>query len=219
MGKTLFARTLSSNNPITNPDLGTLRIGLAMSINLLLVESPVGELMARQHHVYSGHRMLQLEVVSLGGQHLSLVAINQAQVEQGLVVALHLVLGQGSELLVGGVTRGSNVVGNQERVSLSMEELDDIVMANDPSAASLRESLGRNDDPIVVCILMGVTGDLLTLTADSLIGIIARVALRVRVQQVLGIHVLDRNGIKVTNFCRQSTISSGHAITSELNTP
>ena len=60
-----------------------------------------------------------------------------------------------------------------------MEELDDIVMADDPPTAGLRESLGRDDDPVVVLILVGVTGNLLALTADSLVGVITGVALRV----------------------------------------
>jgi len=137
--------------------------------------------MPGQHHVDSGHRMLQLEVVSLGGQDLTLVAINQAQMEQGLVVALHLVLGQGGELLMSSVARGSDIMGHQERVSLNMEELDDIVMSDDPPTASLRESLGRNDHPVIVLILMRVTGDLLALTADSLVGVIPWIALGVRV--------------------------------------
>ena len=81
-----------------------------------------------------------------------------------------------------------------------MEELDDIVMTDNPSAAGLRESLGRNNDPVVVFVLMRVTGDLLTLTANSLVRVITGIALRVRVQQVLGVHVFDRNGVKVTNF-------------------
>ena len=104
-------RTLSSNNLITDPDLRTLRLRVAMSVHFLLVKSPIGELVTRQHHIHSGHCMLQLEVVSLCGQNLSLEAINQAQVEQGLVVALDLVLGQGGELLVGSIAGGSDVVG------------------------------------------------------------------------------------------------------------
>lgn len=162
--------------------------------------------------------MLQLEVVSLGGQHLPVVAVDQAQLEQSLVVALHLVPGQGSELLVGGETRRSNIVGHQERVGPGVEELDDIVVADDPSTTSLRESLGGDNDPVVVLVFMGITSDLLTLTADSLVGIIAGVALRVRVQQVLGAHVLDRNRVKVTNFCRRKSINSP-VRTAELNAP
>lgn len=190
-----------------------------MSINLLLIESPIGELMARQHHIHSGHRMLQFEVVGLGSQHLSLIAVNQPQVEQGLIVALHLVLGQGSELLVGGVTRGSNIVGDQERVSLSVEELDDVVMTDNPSTTSLGESFGGNDDPVVVLILMGITSDLLALTADPLVGVFTRITLRVRMKQVLGADMLDSNRVKVTNFCRRKPINSSPATIPERNVP
>lgn len=190
-----------------------------MAIDLLLIESPIRELVPRQHHIDSGHRMLQLEVVGLGSQDLSLVTINQAQMEQGLVITVHLVLGQGSELLVGGIARGSDIVGHQERVCVSVEELDDVVMADNPSTASLREGLGRNDNPAVVLIFMGVTSDLLTLTADSLIGVIAWITLRVRVQQVLGVNMLDRNGVEITNFWRRRPISASPVTASGPDTP
>lgn len=39
--------TLSSNNRITNPELASLRLRLAVSINLLLIEGPVREFMSR----------------------------------------------------------------------------------------------------------------------------------------------------------------------------
>ena len=100
-----------------------------------------------------------------------------------------------------------------------MEELDDIVMADNPSTAGLRECLGRNDDPVVVIILMGVTGDLLALTANSLVGVITWITLRVRVQQVLRIDMLDCNGVEVANFCRGKPISGGPVTTSEHNPP
>ena len=151
-----------------------------MSVNLLLIESPIWKLVSRQHHIHGGHCMLQLEMISLGGQHLSFIAIKQAQVEQGLVVALHLVLVQSGEFLMGGETGGCDVVGNQERVGLDVEELDDIIVANDPSTTSLGEGLSGNDHPIVVLVFMGVTRNLLALTANSLVRIIAGIALRVR---------------------------------------
>ena len=173
-----------------------------MTVNLLLIESPLGKFMSRQHHIHSGHRVLQLEVISLGGQDLSLVTVNQAQVEQGLIVVLDLVLGRGGELLMGGITRGSDIMGHKERVGLSVEKLDDIVVADDPSTAGLRKGLGRDDDPVVVFILVGIARDLLALTADSFVRVIVGVTLRVRVQQVLGVDMLERNGVEVTNFCR-----------------
>ena len=80
---------------------------------------------------------------------------------------------------MGGETRRSDIVSHKEGVGSSVEELDDIVMAHDPSTSSLRESLGGDDDPVVVLILMRVTSDLLTLAADSFVGVITGVALRV----------------------------------------
>lgn len=162
--------------------------------------------MSRQRHIGSGRHMLQLEAVSLGSQDLSPVTINQAQMEQGFVVAMHLVIRKGYELRVAGVTRESNVVGRQECASLGMKESDDIVMVNIPSTASLRESLSRNDNPVVVLIFMGITGNLLTLTADPPVGVIVWITLRVQVQQVLSFDVLDRNGVKVMDFCGHDDI-------------
>ena len=90
--------------------------------------------------------------------------------------------------------------------SLSVKELDDIVMANIPTTASLRESLSRNDNPVVVLIFMEITGNLLTLTADPPVGVIVWITLRVQVQQVLGFDVLDRNGVEVVDFCGHDDI-------------
>lgn len=104
---------------------------------------------------------------------------------------------------MGGVTGGSDIVCHQECVGLNVEELDDVVMADDPSTTGLRESLGRNDHPVVVLIFMGIAGDLLALATDSLVGVITWIELRVRMQQVLGIDVLDGDGVEVTNFCER----------------
>lgn len=100
-----------------------------------------------------------------------------------------------------------------------MEELDDVVVADNPSTASLRKSLGGNDHPIVIPVLMRVTRNLLALTADSLVGVITRIALRVRVQQVLCVHVFDGDGVEVTNLFRRKPINVGLATTLKPNVP
>jgi hypothetical protein len=120
---------------------------------------------------------------------------------------------------VGGETRRSDIVGQQERVGLNVEELDDIVVADNPSTASLGESLGGNDHPVIVFVLMGVTGDLLALTADSVVGVITGVALRMGVQQVLGVYMFDGNSVKVADFCRRNLINLGLATTPKPNVP
>lgn len=100
-----------------------------------------------------------------------------------------------------------------------MEELDDVVVADNPSSTSLWKSLSGNDHPVVVLILVGITSNLLALTADSIIGIITGVALRVGVQQILAVHMLDGEGVKVTNFCGRKSINAGLVRASNPNVP
>ena len=107
-----------------------------------------------------------------------------------------------------GIAGGSNVMRQQKRISLSVKELDDIVMADDSSTTGLRESLCGNNNPVVVLIFMGVTRNLLALAANPPVGVITWVALRVRMQQVLGVHMFDGNGVEVTNFCGPKTINA-----------
>ena len=47
------------------------------------------------------------------------------------------------------------------------------------------------------------------MTADSLVGVIARITLRVRVRRVLGIDILDGDSVEVTNFCEYEVNQSG----------
>lgn len=78
-----------------------------------------------------------------------------------------------------------------------MQELDNVVVAHNASAAGLRERLGRDNLPLVVDVLVAVTSDLLTfkgmlalirvknmtkentLTADSAVIVLERIALGV----------------------------------------
>lgn len=92
-------------------------------------------------------------------------------------------------------------------------------MADNPSSTSLGESLSGNDHPVVVLVLVGVASDLLALATDSVVGIITGVALRVGVQQILAIHMLDGEGVKVTNLCGRKSINAGLVRTSNPNVP
>ena len=47
-------------------------------------------------------------------------------------------------------------------LSVDMEKLDNIFVADNSATACLRERLGRNDLPVVISVIMAVTGDLLT---------------------------------------------------------
>lgn len=74
---------------------------------------------------------------------------------------LDLVSGQHRDLLVGSETGGGDVVAHQVRIGHDMEELDDIVVANNSSTTGLGKGLGGENDPVVVLIFVRVPGNLL----------------------------------------------------------
>ena len=47
-------------------------------------------------------------------------------------------------------------------LSVHVQELDDVFMTDDTPTTCLRESLGWNDLPFVVCVVVSITSDLLT---------------------------------------------------------
>lgn len=56
--------------------------------------------------------------------------------------------------------------------------------------------------PLVVRVVERISGNLLTLTANTSIIVCERVALKMRVQENLRLSVSECNGVKVANFCR-----------------
>lgn len=88
-----------------------------------------------------------------------------------------------------------------------MLELDHVGMSNDSSSTRLGDILGRQDLPLIIRIVVRVTSDLLTLRTDSSIIVSQGVLVDMRVQELLGILVLDRDRVKVSNFCHQPIAS------------
>jgi hypothetical protein len=56
-----------------------------------------------------------------------------------------------------------------------MEELDDVIVADDAATTSFRKGLGRYDAPVVVGIVVAISSDLLTLATDAVILVLKRV--------------------------------------------
>ena len=52
-------------------------------------------------------------------------------------------------------------MGQEIALRVDMQQLNDVFVANDTTATGLRESLGRDDLPVVVRVIVGVSGDLL----------------------------------------------------------
>ena len=85
-------------------------------------------------------------------------------------------------------------------LSADMEQLNGILVADNASTSSLWKSLCGDNLPLVIEILVWVTSDLLTLTADAAIWIFQRIVFFMRVQVDFGILVLERDGIIVADF-------------------
>ena len=79
-----------------------------------------------------------------------------------LVSSVDVGLGPGGELLVGRCERRSDVVGEEEGVGVDVVELNDVLVSNDATSTGIWELLGWKDLPVVVGVVEGVAGDLLT---------------------------------------------------------
>ena len=53
-------------------------------------------------------------------------------------------------------------MSQEESVRLDMAQLDDVLVADDATAASFREGFSGDDLPVVVQVGMGIASDLLT---------------------------------------------------------
>ena len=88
-----------------------------------------------------------------------------------------------------------------------MLELDNVGMSNDSSSTRLGDIFGRQDLPLIIRIIVRVTSDLLTLRTDSSIIVSQGVLVDMGVKELLGILVLDRDRVKVSDFCHQPIAS------------
>lgn len=111
---------------------------------------------------YFRRHMHQPEMSTLCLPRLTLMCIFQEQMEEGVVVPSVIVLWPGRELLVRGHERGGDIVCEEDGLSVDVQELDNIVVADDTATPSLRKGLGGNDLPVVVRVGVTVTGNLLT---------------------------------------------------------
>lgn len=56
---------------------------------------------------------------------------------------------------------------HEESLCIDMEELDDVLVTNNATTASFREGFGRDDLPLIVGIIMTISGNLLSYTEVS----------------------------------------------------
>ena len=112
--------------------------------------------------------MHELKVPTLTADRFPIVGIHHLELEQRIVVPRHVItLGPSREFLVGRHQRGSDVVCEEVRVGVLVQELNDILVSDDTAAAFIRDFMGRDDFPFIVGVRVGVPGDLLTCSQSS----------------------------------------------------
>lgn len=120
-------------------------------------------------HRDSGWHMDKPEMTGLALPGITLLSINDIQVEECVIVTGVIVHGMGSEFLVGSHQRRRDIMSQEMSLRVNMKELDDIFVTNNATLASFRECLSGDDLPLVVGVFMPVTCDLLTFTKVSVI--------------------------------------------------
>lgn len=212
-----ISRTLIGDDRVDKPDGGFI-VDVLVSVDLLLLVCPVGELLGVRPHRNLRRNVDQAEVSGLGLPGVTLLSVHKTQLEERVIVARNVILRPRCEFFVRRHERRRDIVREQQCLRVDVEELEHVVVSNDTSTSGLGESLGRNNLPVVVGVIVSVTGDLLTLATDTTIVVLKRILVRVRVQEYAGILVPDRNGVVVADLCCSCNVFSVaiHSLNEEL---
>jgi hypothetical protein len=189
-----------SGNVLGVPDVACLK-GVLVSVDLSLLVSPL-----RQRSGVSPHGNLcgnvdELELDRHGLEvHARLCAIH-SDLEESVVesLAVGIIVTNSGELLVGGVVRRSDIVGEEPSVGHEMAKTNDITDVDAVASLFGDGTSSRDDLPEVVGVVVGVTSDLLALGRDTAIIVTEGVLVRVTVKVDLGVLVADVDGIKVVD--------------------
>lgn len=193
-------RTLISDDIFNKPD-GRALSGVLVSVDLLLLEGPVGKILGMGPQCHLGRHVNEFEVAGLALEGLALWGVPcQLDLEQGVVVPAVVVPGPGGELLIGRHQRRSDVVSQEEGVCGHVQELDNVVVAHDTTTAGFWERLGGDDAPVVVQVAVSVTGDLLALATDTAILVGERILVGMGVEVNLGILVAESQDVVIVDI-------------------
>lgn len=145
-------------------------------------------------HRHTSRNMNQLKQAGQRTESLPRLAVLNLDFKQSIVVTLTIseLLGNCGEFLVCWHKRRGNIVCQQNRVCEKMAQLNNIAVLNlVASEVVLGEWNTGQNLPLVVGVVVGVTGNLLSLTGDTPIIIAKRVLVIVTVKVDLGVLVAD----------------------------
>lgn len=127
-----------------------------------MLESPIRKLFVVSPQCDFGWDMNQLKVTGLALPSFASVCFIESHVEESIVPARVVVLRPCSEFFIGSHQGGSDVVCHENGLGVDVQKLNDVLVSDDTATTGFGEGLGRNDLPLIICVFVAVTSDLLT---------------------------------------------------------
>jgi hypothetical protein len=188
-------------NVFSDPNVGA-GCNLLVTVDLLLLVAPLGQRLGVSPHGDLAWVVDELEVTGDRLEVLVLLAVLKTNLEKGVLLTLTKgLLGcDSSELLVGRVVRRGNIVREEDLVGANVAKTDQVVVLDD--ATKLLIVVGGPDLPVVVGVVVRVTGNLLALARNTAIVVSERVTVLVTVEVGLGLLVADGDTVVVLNIDR-----------------
>lgn len=194
------------------PHIGA-RCDLLVSVDFLLLVAPLRQRCSVRPHCDLARVMDELEVTGDTLEFLALLTALDADFEQGILepVTVRIRYGDSSELLVGGVVWGSDVVRQEYGIGDNVAKTNEVMVLN--MVSQLLIVFHRENLPIVVGIIVGVSSNLLTLAGNTTVVVSKRIVVLVTVKVRLGLLVSQSNRIVVVNC---DSISQHDVVTQRL---
>ena len=188
-------------NILSDPDVGA-GCNLLVTVDLLLLVTPLRKRLGVSPHGDLAWVVDKLEVTGDRLEVLVLLAVLKTNLEEGVLLTLTKgLLGcDSSELLVGRVVRRGNIVREEDLVGTNVAKTDQVVVLDD--ATKLLVVVGGPDLPVVVGVVVRVTGNLLALARNTAIVVSERVTVLVTVEVGLGLLVADGDAVVVLDIDR-----------------
>lgn len=186
---------------LNKPDIGA-GSNLLVAVDLLLLVGPLRKRLGVSPHGHFAGIVDELEMAGNGLEVLVLLSMLNANLEESIVctASIGILERDASKLLVGGVVWGGNIVRKKDLVSHQVSKANKIVVLDITS--SLLVVVDREDLPVVVGIVVGVSSNLLALAGNTTIIISKRVAILVAVKIGLGLLMPDSDAVVILNVKR-----------------
>ena len=132
-------------------------------VDLLLSVRPLWQRRRMCPEEYFGRLMDESELTRQGLEWFAFVSVGDLELEKGIVMpfAISHFLRDGREFLIGGHQRRCDVVSQKSGISAGMSKLYDVPMSDDTSSPSIGEFFRRDNDPMIIGVIVRIARHLL----------------------------------------------------------